>query len=192
MSYIQSSQINIFPCSKARFHDRQSNLFYEQNISNIVRQVTDVDSYIISGEINSNCTVIEKLKLSLYGYYIEIEEDTQLVESNNNSDDELYVVISLTNTAKEGIEIPIPQELYGQDKDLENTGTQVFEPIQLLNKNAMEKLSNSETVIYHKLLLARCVNNIWSLVPESYVKLRAESIINLTEIDGLHPFIEGN
>ena len=52
MFYIQSSRITAFPLAKNRESDRKSNLFYEENIANIVNQLIDTQGFIITNDVD--------------------------------------------------------------------------------------------------------------------------------------------
>lgn len=52
MFYIQSSRITAFPLAKNRESDRKSNLFYEENIANIVNQLIDTQGFIITDNVD--------------------------------------------------------------------------------------------------------------------------------------------
>lgn len=171
MYTIASENIKIFPCSQYREDNRSSKLFYEQNISNMIRQVTDNPSYIISGTIDETyATVTETLKLTLYGYYVEILEGTSLI--NDETAENIYIRIVLKNSNTEfGDTI---QELGDQDDDG--------------NFKAVRLSKDGEGTDEYTLLLAKKVNENWELAEESFVKFTKKSIL---EIDGKHDISEG-
>lgn len=107
-SNINEIKITIFPWSKVT---GTASLLYEQNIANIIRQLTDVDSFVISGDIkNFAVTDDAPLKLNIYGYYIEIPSGTNLKNFMSSSDgDDIYINLHLTNTNDD-----VPQEINGQ------------------------------------------------------------------------------
>lgn len=110
MSYIKSDKINIFPLNKTRDSDLQDNLLYESNIANIIRQLIDVDGFIISApDEMSNVSANSPLVFNLYGYYIKIVELPEDIKAP------LYFYIKLEN--KDNL-----QEIEGQDTDNEYTG----------------------------------------------------------------------
>ena len=74
MSFIKSSNISVFPCvSRNSNYDLDSKLMSEKNITNILKSVTDRESYIISWEGTT-------LKCVIKGYYFEI---TDIQQSGN-------------------------------------------------------------------------------------------------------------
>jgi hypothetical protein len=169
MSYIESSNIVVFPCSKHRTqHDASSKLFYEQNITNLVRQVTDYPSYIISGTVDTRTGLVtETLKLTLFGYYVELKEGTTLV--NDNSTPNVYVKVNLSSND--------PKELFGQD-NVEGE----FTAIEILGGT-----SNPDPLYcLHLLHNYGSSEDEWKLVEDSYLKFNTTSIRDLKEIDGKH------
>lgn len=52
MAYIESNKITAFPLAKNRDSDRKSNLFYEDNIANIVNQLIDTQGFIITKDVD--------------------------------------------------------------------------------------------------------------------------------------------
>ena len=163
MYTIESKNIKIFPCSQYRETNRSSKLFYEQNISNMIRQVTDNPSYIISGKIDESAKVTETLKLTLYGYYVEILEGTSLI--SDETSENIYIRIVLKET-EVGDKL---QELDGQDDGV--------------NFNAVQFGSDVDPDKYSLLLAKKLPDNKWELVEESFVKFTKKSIL---EIDGKH------
>lgn len=161
--YIESNNIDIFPCSINRTTDRKSKLFYEENISNLVRQVTDYHSFIISGGVDINGNVTATLCLTLFGYYIEIKPGTNLT-SNISDTTNLFIKLNLTEKSDTQ-----PQELHGQDN-----GT-TFEAVELTTTESEYSLS----------LLIKDDTG-WKLDSNSYVKFKQGSIFGLDEIDGDH------
>lgn len=110
MYYLKSEQVKAFPLAKPRLglsKDITSRIFYEQNVSNIIRQIIDVQGFVISGKVNEDGSVSEKLCFDIFGYYFELGVGTELV--NEEIDDKVFVMIRLTDAE--------PFEIDGQDED---------------------------------------------------------------------------
>lgn len=158
--------LDIFPCSK-NISKTNSSLFYEQNITNMIRQVTDVDSYVISGSVSSDGVVNEGgLALSLYGYYIFIKEGTSLIPEGVTEN--VYIGIELTEPSD-----TVPQELDGQ------VSGELFEPVIL---------SGTDNVS-HALHLLTKASGTWAIPTSSFVKFNIGSLFRIQDIDGKHDII---
>ena len=176
MSAISRDLIHIFPNSKDTV--AISKLFYEQNITNIVRQVTDKECYVICGRVNTDGTgkVDGKLTLSLYGYYLCIKNETDLVGlAKADSADAVYINIFLNNNS--------PQELDGQTDS--SGDDRVFDPITLTTEKA---ISGANNTVYSLKILEK-VSGKWQIPNDSKIKFNAESF-GLYEIDGQHTIRE--
>lgn len=172
--------VNIFPCSKD-IGIRNSKLFYEQNITNMVRHITDNPSFVISGDIDTNGVVTEdgNLKLNLYGYFIELRSGTSLATFTDG--EELYIGVKLTNEAN------LPHELDGQIQDSENES--IYTAIELSS-------SIGEDKNVHYLHLLTKDGEHWRIPVESRSKFNIESLYQpidekttliMDDIDGIHP-----
>ena len=103
MSKISSSNIFVFPCvSRGEQYDLASKLMSEKNITNIIKSITDEESYIISW-------VNGVLKCVIKGYYFEI--------SGISPADNMYAHL-LMNTANDEI-------LNGSDVSDEFSGVEI-------------------------------------------------------------------
>lgn len=108
MSYIRSDKITAFPLAKNRVGDRESNLFYEQNIANIVNQVADTQGFIVTPNIDflyidKGQLLMEKNKLlqvSLGGrlFTISTQGEPEAMKLSDVTDGEtVYICISVVN-----------------------------------------------------------------------------------------------
>ena len=114
MSYIESSKVFVFPCVSRSMDDDTANLrsklMSEKNLTNIIKSITDNDSYIISWEGNF-------LKCIIDGYYFEIsdlpisgnkyakivynEQNNELLNGADSADNK-FTGLEITATAPEG------------------------------------------------------------------------------------------
>lgn len=105
--YLDSSNVKVFPFAKFRGEtDISSRLFYEDNISRLIRQVVDTEGFVVSGSITSaGFTSQEGLAINIHGYYFYITKETSIVPSETSTT--CYASIKLTEGAI--------SELSGQD-----------------------------------------------------------------------------
>lgn len=170
MSYVDSSKIKVFPFSRYRStEDTSSRLFYEQNVSNIIRQLINTDGFVISGGVTGSnaCSVSNSgpLCLNVYGYYFEIDANTVLIPAaaqSYSTGTSIYASITLTNTS--------PKELVGQDDSSGFTA---------LNFTTTEP----ESGYYIK--VATKTSSSWKLADRAKVKFTADSF-SFDVIDGKH------
>ena len=118
--YISSINVNLFPYSKPRAStdQRTNRLFYEQNITNLVKQLTDTKSFLINvpalNEDDYSCTITDDLEFNLYGYYFKVNAGTVIYNSQGQpmlTKTKLYAEIEIDTSS--GIE-----QLAGQDNNL--------------------------------------------------------------------------
>ena len=166
-NHIYSNDINIFPLSKHRENNRNNNLFYEQNIANIINQIIDInlsgfiiDAPEVINKNNVNNTVPDSIvKLNLKGYYIEINNISKYV----TEDKPLFIGVVLSNKQENQ-----PQEIDGQDDDNLFTGVilnnspipDTYPSIQLYDENG-------------------------NVCKENFARFNVNSL-NITGIDGKH------
>lgn len=114
--YLNSDSIHVFPLAKNRTTDRAGRMFYEDNIANIIRQLADKHSFIITKQPklthqqkgNQGSTVYDivcesGLEFTLFGYFVRIAADSVLFsfDANENSSIDLYAVLNYDDVAKE-------------------------------------------------------------------------------------------
>lgn len=89
--YVKTEAIEVFPSSNRKSKAR-SIYTSEDNLTGILRSITDKDSYIVSvGAINNN--IIENLHCVIHGYYFEISELDLSVLSGD-----IFLNIIISNT----------------------------------------------------------------------------------------------
>lgn len=117
-NHIASKNLSIFPFSKYRINNLNNNLFYEQNIANIINQIIDpnLNGFIIDApETVADIKEDSIVKLNLKGYHIEITDVSSYITNGN-----LYIAVVLTDKIDN-----YPQEINGQDEDNLFTGVLV-------------------------------------------------------------------
>ena len=193
--YLKSKQVKAFPLGRPRStgsNDITSRIFYEQNVSNIIRQLIDVPGFIISApNINMPSGNISgsNLIMDIGGYYFDISNGSTIVPFNGdgavvdgntalkNSTVYLYFCIDTTN--KE------PYEIIGQDST-DNTYQGLVIEVSTLNPGKFKKHTYNLPVYFGN----TDSNGIpkadtWKIYANSYMKFNTRSL-NITGIDGKH------
>lgn len=152
--YIASNNVEVFPLAKPRPDQRTSRLLYEENLTGIIRQVVDINSFIINNgntpslninyvvDANNNVTstiadvtLDSDLEFNIYGYYFKLKKGTSfkdledlLLRNNtliNNNIKYIVAQIKLTfNKDQTGIATPF--EIAGQDVDFKYEGLSIL------------------------------------------------------------------
>lgn len=195
-----SENIHIFPVAKIRIEQR-SRILYEDNVSNIIRQIIDTNGFVIPDDAD-NLTIFDeyvdstngvtcvgiykdtddqgniitdpfRIKFNIYGYYVEINNTILPV----NKYTKVFAKLSITKD--------FPQEISGQDVT-DSEGTTVYEGIKLIATD--EELKDSEDTKYRYIylkLLERFNDgdtNRWRVPLQSYGRFDLRRLI--TGIDG--------
>lgn len=172
--YINSNNIDIFPLSKPRVN-KSSRLFYEENVTNLIRQIVDIDSFIIEGpeKLSDSGKLDKDLIFNLFGYYFKIISGTDLSDISSQNGNYIIGEIELDKSNPD-----IPFELKGQDDTTSNT----FTGINITN---VESLPTIDDVNKHFLVLFKKSGNEWLINDDSYKKFNSQSF-NISGIDGKH------
>ncbi len=201
MSYhIDKGSIHVFPLAKNRSEDRAARLFYEDNIANIVRQVTDTTGFIIAPVANdlkskvtyvksttqpANANIVrydfilnDSFSFNLYGYYFMLDSGTTIVQVDfDATKSELQHVADVYAAI-----IVNDGEVQGQDDEGVYNGLHVLtsKPGADSNYTASLKLFSIDTSIVNS-------NRTFDFTVEdsSYIKSNASSVnIEIKRIDG--------
>lgn len=166
MGYLKSDSVRAFPLAKPRSsksNDITSRIFYEQNVSNLIRQIVDVDGFIISGEVSTEGVVENDstLCIDIYGYYFEILPGVNLVSIAEADDsDSVYVGIKVL-----AIDENSPEEIDGQDLSGDYQGLILQNgefPSEYKSFKLLEKVPGED--------------DSWRLVKPSYKKFNPDSL----------------
>ena len=193
--YLKSKQVKAFPLGRPRStgsNDITSRIFYEQNVSNIIRQLIDVPGFIISApNINMPSGNISgsNLIMDIGGYYFDISSGSTIVPFNGdgavvdgntvlkNSTVYLYFCIDTTN--KE------PYEIIGQDST-DNTYQGLVIEASTLNPSKFKKHTYNLPVYFGNTDSNGIPkSDTWKIYANSYMKFNTRSL-NITGIDGKH------
>ena len=155
--FIASINVKAFPLAKYRSPgsaDNTSRLFYEQNVSNLIRQLIDTQGFVVSGSVSPQGVVTDTLCFNLYGYYFELTTGTNLIDTSVSDSNYVLASITLTSTS--------PYEISGQDNNgfyegliitnsLNNTMDGIF--IVLLEKDSSGNWNIPESSIIDLMLI---------------------------------------
>lgn len=201
MSYhIDKGSIHVFPLAKNRSEDKAARLFYEDNIANIVRQVTDTTGFIIAPQANDLKSKISYVKsatqpvngdlvrydfilsdsfsFNLYGYYFMLDSGTKLVQVDfDATKSELQHVADIYAAI-----VVNDGEVQGQDDEGVYNGLHVLtsKPSTEDGYTAVLKLFSIDTSIINS-------NRTFDFIVDdsSYIKSNASSVnIVIKRIDG--------
>ena len=201
--FLDSGKVLAFPLGKPRtsgIRDISSRIFYEQNVSNLIRQLIDFEGFIISGDqtLNSNGQITNPLLFNLGGYYFEISPGTELLSwpvldrdgyplksgSENISPAYIYALIQIEPlSVAVGPDVTATiKEISGQDADGVYKGLEIFGS---LNPNLhIENCYVLPLFSGHVNKDGVPVDNLnWAIYKNSFIKFNVESL-GITGIDG--------
>lgn len=187
MSYILSNKINLFPFSKPRANSaqRDNRLFYEQNVTNLIKQLVDIDSFAINlpeitqGQNNDLITSTAEnqgeLEFNIKGYYFVIEQGTTIFDGNSynpaidiNTAKNLYAKINVSHITVD--------QLTGQDESSDPSSK--FTGLDMVTAIP----ENPDPDDYYLLLYIN--DDGWKPNPDGYVRFEFDKSIKITGIDG--------
>lgn len=203
MSNLLSQYIEIFPTAKPRNTQRSSRLLYEDNIANIIRQIVDKPSFIISSKATPPPRLYSSsgsdsfqlrygdAEFCLYGYYVKIKQDATFTLDSTTDDNKgfINVTATLTGVYDDSNDLYSPLEICGKDESVLGAEP-VYDGLQFnysrdyKNSVAVVKDNNSVTVTVAFSLFSKH-NEVYELCPQSYAKMSVGSLF-LDGIDGKH------
>lgn len=167
-TYIKSSDIQIFPLSKPRTYTGatySNRLFYENNISNITRQVT-IPSFTIDlpqfSNLNGNQVTVT---FNIFGYYVQITGSSVYnVLTTNTTDTYCYAKLNLSApVTSDGIQKYLT-EVASADDNNNFTGLQIVTSNTPL-KDDTDFSADGKLTKY--LLLYEKIDTNWTPTPTS-------------------------
>lgn len=193
--FVSSKSISVFPLSKNRPTDRSSRLFYENNVANIIRQLVDVDGFIIKADtnllsINEKTNPLEitlsEIIFNLYGYYFAVKESTEgpVVVATHTAEDlseskttfKLYASITIN---------PDTREIDGQDDD------GVYNGFKFVHSPGPIEVEDGEHILHICDYTLYKENGEWQITTQlnnnAFKKISSESLdMSINRIDGKH------
>lgn len=181
---LNSTLIDIFPSTKRGNIQRSARLFSEQNTSNIIKQLTSTNGFVIT-QFSEDVENPEKIpfEFNIYGYYVCLNNGYQSLltgESNLNQENEIYAIITLQGyTVNDRI---IGYEVFGTD----NENTSIYNGITFSNTSEDSVNTQTSTIVKSLKILEKTENGNWQVPIESYAIFNQYNIqnLNLTIIDG--------
>lgn len=198
--YVASASVRAFPLGRPRSNsssDITSRIFYEQTVTNLVKQLIDVDGFLITGpSINSsNGQINGDLEFNLGGYWFKINSGTSIFPLNNsgqliyeqpgtvgtgtalvNKTCYIYACIDLTND--------VPIEIEGQDVNSNYEGL-LFIASDSEPGNFSDHTYRLPIYIGKTNSSGSPVGGNWVIYSDSFIKFDISSL-NITGIDGRH------
>lgn len=164
--YIQSNSIDVFPLSKPRTNKKNNRLLGEKNIVDIINQITDKTSFVISKGIYNAA----KFEFNIHGYYFKISTNLTSLPAFSGATDgtNIYGVIYLTKN----VDFP---EIAGQDS------SGVYAGLRLTTDDP-SAISGEVFDVYYLKLLTKSGSN-WIIPPESNGRF-SDTALGITIIDG--------
>lgn len=193
--YLQSKQVKAFPLGRPRStssNDITSRIFYEQNVSNIIRQLIDVPGFIISASgINMPSGTVSgsNLVIDIGGYYFDISNGSTIVPFTSDGavvdgttilkNSTVYLYFCIDTTSEE------PHEIIGQDST-DNTYQGLVIEVSTLSPDKFNKHTYNLPVYFGNTDNNGIPKaNTWKIYANSMMKFNSESL-NITGIDGKH------
>ena len=183
MSFVKSSNIKIFPLSKNRSYTdsdgttvtENSRSLFEYRIANIIRQIVDVDGFVISNPTTTygedGRTLGYSLAFDLYGYLVNVNKDTLLTELDIESDSKyIWACIGLNVDTI---------EIHGQD--VEDQGEYQYQGVDFIATSDL----NPPSPYTATLLILSKEGDTWKVPKSSKYKFKSRSV-GVTKIDGKH------
>ena len=204
--YLPSTNVRAFPLGKSRVassEDITSRIFYEQTVSNIIRQLIDTQGFIISAPSNINLdgTIEGDLEFNLGGYYFKVLNGTSCFPLGDNgefvtisgapafeSSQQVYIYFCVDVDEKE------PKEIIGQDVT-DTSGESVYQGLLIECSNYPPDRFTSHT--YSLCVFTGWCNGngqptnsvdgkpSWGIYEDSFIKFDSNSL-DITGIDGKH------
>lgn len=202
--YVASESVKGFPLGKPRSgnsNDLTSRIFYESMVTNLIRQLVDVDGFLISSPgiyINSsnaddNYKIIDAdLEFNLGGYWFLVKSGSKIVPAINDApidetiegnpeirDKTCYVYACINTLDNDGI-----KEISGQDVDSKYTGLTF---IASASPPSEFKKFTHQLPIFSGYVSAGGLPqaDTWKIYAPSFIKFMGNSIdLDITGIDG--------
>lgn len=162
--YIGSSNIKVFPSQRRdQSKDRESLLFTEFNVVNMINRLTDIKSFVVDEKVieNINYGTIGSGGVNIGGYYFKIENPIHNIPTGSTTENQLIFEISMAT-----VNTPYGAELDGEDEDNNYKGLNLV--------STSNKTNNSTTLI-----LADWVNGSWQPHMNSLLKYDSKTSIKV-------------
>ena len=196
---ISSNNISVFPLSKNRPNDRSARLFYEHNIANLIRQLIDVEGFIIQPSSSTDLSLSVStdgdkiiirtgtpITFNLYGYYFSIAANSSLLTVNANELDasggnniiKLFAVLNIDDKSN---------EIAGYDDNGVYTGLKITtDSIDAVDSTGRHAIELCSILITLDLDAGKWVVS-GTMCDSSYSRFSTQSLdMSISRIDGKH------
>lgn len=176
MPYIKSNAINVFPCAnRGTAYNLQSRLTSEYNLTNIINQLIDTDSFVISNNLSNG------ISFNIHGYYFSVSDYTSITNLNSSWTDVYATITISSDVLVDGVIfnelIVTGTEDTSTNDSLDNDQTE-FTGVEFSNSPA----SGDNTYSLH-ILHRDSISSSWYIPPESTVKFVTNSNKRSIKID---------
>lgn len=174
MSYVQSSQINVFPSTRRTTYQSDSRLLTEKALVGIINQLVDKDAFVITPK--SEVEASSPFEFNIKGYYFKVPQlnyITNLFAADNQS---LYIYASITLDTGNGY-----TELLGQDDTMGSSSANATSYYRGVNFTASATdTPPSGTNVYSLKILERTLSGssftTWFCPETSFYKFESKSL----------------
>lgn len=196
--YLSSTYVKAFPLGRPRAttsNDITSRIFYEQTVSNIIRQLIDVEGFIITGSTitNESGKLSSNLEINIGGYYFNIDSAANVFQLNTDgaiidntgrilTNSTVYIYFCTDLTENE------PREVIGQDSTDGNYQGLILEMSTVKPGTYNEHTYQVPIFVGQTDGNGRPIvspDNTWVVYEDSYIKFDVDSL-SITGIDGKH------
>lgn len=173
MPYIKSNAINVFPCAnRGTAYNLQSRLTSEYNLTNIINQLIDTDSFVISNNLSNG------ISFNIHGYYFNVSDYKEITNLDSSWTD-VYAEITIASNTIDGLtfnELTINgTEDVATDLDADTN----FTGIAFTDTKPAEAQDHYSLHILHR----DSTSSDWYIPPESTVKFVTNSTRRSIKID---------
>ena len=177
MSYINSNAINVFPCAnRGSDYNLQSRLTSEYNLTNIINQLIDQDSFVITSVLTTD----GPLAFNIHGYYFNVSNYTSITGLGLGND--IYAYIRVFSSTSNGV---VFQELgtSGTEEGTELDSNSTFMGVNFVATQEEVPTSGDNNFYYSLHILHSDNGTNWTIPEESTVKFITNSTRRSIRID---------
>ena len=100
MANLSSDSIKVFPCAnRGTNYNLQARLTSEYNLTSIINQLIDTDSFVITPQVSSTQT---SLSFNIHGYYFNVDDYTKITSLGISGND-IYAWIRVRSSTVDGV-----------------------------------------------------------------------------------------
>lgn len=176
MPYINSNSINVFPCAnRGTAYNLQSRLTSEYNLTNIINQLIDTDSFVITNVLTTD----GPLAFNIHGYYFNVS-NYQDITNLDSSWTDVYAQITIAHNELEGGLVFHELTVNGtEDVSTNLDGDTTFDGVEFTGTKPTEAQDHYYLHILHR----NSTSSDWYIPPESTVKFLTNSKRRSIKID---------